>query len=624
MISIPYLPFEIIEHINDYLMQRERYELMQLNRTFYQVFIRFLYRNITIESKDQYKQLVNIFKETQYTNMPLGQCVHQLDILLDELSENELIHIQQLCLFVQSIHIDWRIWNYLGYCLEEPLYTPRNYHPRRNLPAFATKFLSNYGSCRLSSLTLDLYNINRVNSLDILCYTPRLRSLTLLGLNQPDSNININVIESIHQACPFLEQISLEGYRADALGFIGTMAIMSSNTTIKPLRRMKSFKLQSQYGTDRYQDWLPYLGQKYPNLLSLDFHHSGSSKNIVESCPVELYRQFITRCPKLTYICWNNTVPDFRFFQELDKAQNHQLKRLEVYDNIAVSTLLTSALFDSQYHMLSHVTQLVFGPMPRDTSPQVLIQSIAEACPLLSHLKLCEPHCNLATPFRIDTILDHCQRLVSLELDHVALRVSFDRRQIMRKQTKHPLQSLTMRHCSSFDGVFDHVSSTCPHLDQLSLFACTQRDRRYKVRIHMPHQKFRKVQLHGLRTETFDVERRIRFFSIVQQQKTAWYYMNQFQVPGQDLASRNYAYHFLEMAVQFATLSKSEVAQLCSLLEKPMPWSFVELCKQAYLAIQNSGVVPDWEPKDIYDAGYVDLVCQSIDQLYINKQRVDL
>jgi hypothetical protein len=623
MISIPYLPFEIIEHINDYLTVRDRYEIIQLNRAFYHVFLRFLYRNITIETKNQYKQLVSNFIATQYTNSPLGQCVYQLDILLDELSENELIHIQQLCPYVQSIYIDWRIWNYLGYHLEEPACTPRNYQSRQRLPVFAIQFLSCYGSGRLSSLTLDLYNINQVNSLDILRYTPGLRSLTLLGINQPDSNINIKFIESIHQACPFLEQVSLEGYRAEALGFIRMMAAMPISV-IEPLKRMRSFRLQSQYGADRYQDWLPYIGQKYPNLVSLYFHHSGNGKDIIESCPTEIYRHFIKSCPRLASIRWNNIASDFRFFEELDKAQHSQLKCLEVYDNVAIPTLLTSALFDSRHHILSNVTWLTFGSMPHGLPPQVLIQSIAKACPLLNHLNLREPYCHLATPFRIDTILDHCSRLVSLELDHIALRVSFDRRHMAQSQTEHPLRALTMRHCSSFNGVLDYISTRCLQLDQLSLVAYTQRDRRYKVQIHMPHQKFRKVELHGLRTETFDVERRIRFFSLVQQQKSAWYYMNQYQIPNQDLMSRDYAYHCLEMAKQVITLSKPEAALLYSLLEKPMPWSFVELHKREYLAVQRSDLVSDWEPKDIYDAGYVDLVCQSIDQLYINKKRIDI
>lgn len=616
MTSILYLPFEIIEQVNDYLTHRDIYELIQLNRIFYQVFLRFLYYNITIQSKDQYKQLVSIFRESSYSVLPLGQCVYYLNILLDKLSKSELMYIQQLCPFVQSIHIDWRIWN----SLEEPSDAPRTCSLRRSLPTFATEFLSNYGTRRLSSLTLDLYNISEVNALDILRYTPNLKSLTLLGINQPDSNLNVDFVESIHQSCPFLEHISLEGYRAEALEFARMMTTMPTNT-ITPLKRMKSFKLQSQYGADRYQDWLPYLGQKYPGLLSLNFHHSGSGKYIIEPCPVELYRYFIACCPRLAYICWNNVAPDFRFFQELDHAQHLQLKCLEMYDTVGVSTLLTSALFDSRHHILINVTRLTFGSISRDVPPQILVQSIAKACPQLNHLKLRQPHCNLATPFRIDTILDHCQRLISLKLDHIALRVSHDGRKTFQN---HPLQKLTMHHCSSFDGVFEHISPRCPHLDHLSLFAYTQRDRRYKVQIRMPYQKFRNVQLHGLRTETFDVERRIRFFSIVQKQKTAWYYMTQYQTPDEDLMSRGYAHYCLEIATQLVSMNKSEISLLCSLLKKPMSWLFVERCKRDYLTVQSSELVSDWDPKDIYDAGHVDLVCQSIDQLYINKKRVDI
>lgn len=618
MSSIPYLPFEIIEHVNSYLSHQDRYELLHLNTSFYQKFIILLYRTITIKSPNQLKQLLHIFNETENTQLPLGKCVHQLDIFLDELSEYELRAIQSSCPFVQSIHIDWRIWNYLSFIEESPnTRLSRNYHSRRSFSSVATRFLSNYGACKLSSITLDLYSMNQIDAKSLLCYTPNLRNLTLMGINQ-HHNITIQYVESIHEQCPFLESITLEGYRAEAENFIH----MIQPTHVNSLPRMKSFQLKCQYGADRYQDWLPYLGRKYPNLISLNFHHLGTGKDIIEPCSVELYRQFIENCPRLTFIRWNNTAPDFRFFQELDKSQHKKLKRLEVYDNVTVPALLTSALFESPHQILSNLTHLTFGPIPRGVMPNKLVQSIAIACPRLKHLCLREPHCNLNSPFKIDSILEYCRKLESLELHNIALRVSFDRRRQEPIWNNHPLKSLVMRHCSSFDGVFDYISPRCPYLDELTLFAYTQRDRRYKVQIHMPFQRFRKVQLHGLRTETFDLDRRIRFFSIGQQQQATWFFMNKFVLKDQEVIGRGYNYRGMEIAQDMSQLKNAEVYLLRTFLEKPMSWSSLEAHKQEYLKWNNVSMVEDWHPKDIYDAGYVDLICASVDQIFINKKRI--
>lgn len=602
--SIPYLPFEIIEHVNDYLTHSDRYQLIQVNRTWHHIFRVLLYRTITIESNYQFKQLMYIFAN----NAMIGRNVHQLNILLDQLEIEELQKVQLVCPFVQSIHIDWRIWNYLS---RDPSQQQRNYLPRLYLTPFATQFISNYGACKLSSLTLDLYNIEHMDAKSILCYTPNLRNLTLMGMNQ-NNIISIQYIETIHQSCPYLETISLEGYKIEAYHDI------QHYYSIKPTKRIQSFKLQSQYGADRYQQWLPFMGAKYPHLVTFEFHHLGDSKDIIEPCSSRIYSQFIQQCPHLKHISWNNSVPDFRFFQALDKVNHQQLKRLELYDSISIPSLFTTVLFDTSCHsVLFNVTRLTFGPVPRGMLPHDLIVSLSKACPQLKHLYLCEPQCNLTLPFKIDSILDHCKKLVSLQLDRIALRVSFG---LFNKiYDQHPLKSLIMRHCSSFDGVFDHISPRCPKLDELTLFAYTQRDRRYKVQIHLPHQNFKKINLHGLRTETFDLERRIRFFSIKQQQRQDCYFMNKYHVMLGNNSSRNHYGQHIEMAQELQALNESEIRILHSLLENPVSWADVEHRKREYLVHHASTLVNDWKPKDIYDSGYVDFICQSVEKLYINK-----
>lgn len=627
MSFLPLLPFEIIEEVDQYISHQDRYELIKVNRTWYSTFLRLLYRTITIETYNQYKQITKRFQDTQFSDIPLGYYVQGLNIMLDELTQEELSSIQEQCPFVQAVHVDWRIWNYIAFSEDINQQPPRNHCPRPTLPSKAFDFISSYGASKLSSLTLDVYNIQNIDCRIILQETPNLRRLSLLGLNQ-QTQISVSFIESIHNICLYLETLLLEGYIADAYPTQGIFQVGEQqedqemiNHPIIPVRRMKSFKLHCQYGADRYQDWLPYFGLKYPQLVSFDFNHSGSGKDIIEQCPVEVYSQFLSRCPLLTYVRWNNTAPDFRFFQQLDHqipTNPVRIKQLEVYDNFLIPSLLTTALFESQHNILSHVTHLTIGPVPRDMVPHQLINQISKACPELRHLCLKEPHCNLANPFKIDNILDRYRKLLSLKLDHIVLRVSFDRK-VPEMNDNHPLKSLEMNHCSSFDGVLSHISPRCPQLEELSLFAYTQRDRRYKVQVHMPYQRFRKVQIHGLRTENYDVERRIRFFSIKTENISTWYYMSKFDVRNHSIG-RDCTYRCMEMAQEITDLKPSEVALMNQLLERPIPWIEMETHKREFLERENSTLVYDWHPKDIYDAGHVELVCQSVERLYINKK----
>ncbi|KAI8050130.1 uncharacterized protein B0P05DRAFT_575786 [Gilbertella persicaria] len=418
---------------------------------------------------------------------------------------------------------------------------------------------------RLSFLTLDLPK--SILPLDIIRYTPHLKSLTLMRIHQW---ITFELMESIHQNCPYLESLSLEGDNAQAL---------STHSLIQPAYRLKSFELNVEFGADRYHDWLIYLGQKYPRLISCRFRHSGRNKDMIEPCPTELYAWFIACCPFLVDLQWHNIIPDFRFFRQLHQRQ---LKRLVVYDNsMMLPTFLTSALFD--HPCLSSLTHLTLA-MPRSASPNEFIQSIARTCPRLKHLGLRETYCDLSAPFKMDNILDHCQHLVSLELHRIALRVL-----ATQKPRPHPLERLEMNQCCLFDGVFDHIALRCFDLKYLQLFALTQKDRRYKVRIHLPFQKLHKAEIAGLRTETFDIERRIRFFSI----QHHWFYMSQFDVPNDKI----------EVAQAFEQVDISKSQFLSSL------WT----------TSQRKNCIQDW---DTYDAGHVDFQCQSIQYLYLNKKRV--
>lgn len=552
-----YLPFEIIENINQYLDTTDKYQLVLVNHAFYKVFVILLYRSITIKTNKQYKQLIHVLEETSLFN-PLGKYTKSLKLLLCQLEQEQLERTQQLCPFIQSIHVDGRIWHYLG-------------------SDKITKFISVYGSSKLSCLTLDLYHMD-TDLIAILCYTHNLRNLTIMGIRQL---ITIDLIESIHASCIYLNHVSLDGHKAEAT--------ISGTRRLSPLHNnVKTFQLKCQFGADRYQDWLPYIGTTYPKLLACHFHHAGKGKDLIAPCSTQVYRQFIQDCPLLQHVGWHNIEPDFRYFQQLDRIKSQQLKQLEIYDSIAAPWLLTTCLFDSAHSILENVRQLTFGAVPRGMTSDELMASIHKACPQLVHLSLVEPKCHLSNPFRVDTILKQCQRLQNLELDHIVLRVSYN----LEDNANFPLKRLTMRHCSSFDGVFDYMSPRCPQLEEISLFAHTQKDRRYKVQIHMPHQEFKKVQFHGLRTESYDTERRIRFFSVREKQVQHWHVMDRYDIV-----------NGMERANDLRMLGNVETSVLESVLEKPAAHA-------------------NWN--DIYGAGYVDFVCKSVGKLYLNKKLVTL
>ncbi|KAG2203947.1 hypothetical protein INT47_007530 [Mucor saturninus] len=552
------LPFELIEQIDRHLCSSDRYQLVLANRLFYRTFITLLYRSITIQTNKEYKQLINVLSNSVSSPLPLGRYTHTLQILLGKLDQKELEKVQQLCPNVQSVHIDGRIWHsYLNETITDI--------------SMQQKFLSVYGSCKLSCLTLDLFSMDM--DIEVLVgYTPNLRNLTIMGIYQV---ITVDLVESIGAACMYLQNISLDGIHAEAIWTCSP--ILSSD--------IRSFKLKCQFGADRYQDWLPYISMKYPKLVSCYFHHAGQGKDLIVPCSAHIYRQFIQRCPLIKHMGWHNIEPDFQYFQQLDQMKNQSLKQLDIYDTISVSWLLSSSLFGSCHSILQNVVQLRFGSVPQDMSSYELILAIHQACPQLVHLSLAEPKCNLSNPFRINHILEQCQRLQSLELDYIVLRVSMD----CSVAKQHPLKSLTMRHCSSFNGVFDYMSPRCLELESLSLFAHLQKDRRHKVQIHMPYQKFKTVTLHGLRTESYDAERRIRFFSVVAQGCVGqWRFMQKYEIVNE-----------MERAEEWKMLTCVEKGFLESLLEGPPTLIFGH---------------------DIHTTGYVDFVCKSVERLYLNKK----
>lgn len=591
---IPNLPFEIIEQTNRYLTQEDRYNLVLTGQAFYQLFTRLLYRSITIETHKQWARLISNF-ENSHQLLPLGHYVHSLSILLDKLPETELRRIQNLCPFVQSIHIDWRIWNYQSFVEENKVsdMNSYNYQPRK-LTNFAYQFMTHYGPCKLSSLVLDVSHMTSINPANILSYTPHLKSLQLVGINQ-EITFNCPFIERLHELCPNLELLHLDGCLAEA----DTHNLQSFS--IQPSNRMKSFHLKAEFGADHFQDWLPYIALKYPQLEYLEFHHSGESKDMIELGTPELYCQFFQRCPQLAHFAWHNAAPDFQFLKEI----NRPIQTLSILDTLPLSSLLTSSLFNTNNQHMQSVSRLEIGPLPRDITPNDLIHSIGHACPHLKHLALREMRCNLSQPFKIDVILNHCPALLTLSLVRIALRVSFP----PSYTNEHPLQVLEMQHCSSFDGMFEHVSICCPQLRELQLFAVTQRDRRYKVQIHLPRQQLRKIKLHGLRTETFDEHRRIRFFCINTKGVVKWYYMDKYSVEND-----------MEVNEKMILLNETEVSLLHVFMRCKTNHDKMECIKQ-HLRSYPDSIAKNWYILD--EAGYVDIHCDSVRNLNINKKLIE-
>ncbi|OBZ81913.1 hypothetical protein A0J61_10039 [Choanephora cucurbitarum] len=440
--------------------------------------------------------------------------------------------------------------------------------------------LSFYRSFRyIASLSLR-EQANEKSLLDILSHHTQLKELSVLASNK--MNITSRLLASVHQQCPYLEFLAMEGAHAKAPEH-------TTQLTYPTIHHIKVLKLQLCSGMDACHQWLAYIGTAYPQLESLALKsHKKDASQENESHPVEIYRQFWTNCPKLVDVdlCGIEIGP--LFFQQLEQQQR-PLKRLGLCGICSDCLVICNGLFDSSN--LSTIQSMNLA-LPFTRTSNRFIESIGKACPRLQHLAL-NGYYFLTGDIAMATLLNALPCLISLEVVQANL-CALDN-QARHSVLLHPLKKMKFVQCMLLNEVFDYVAARCYSLQYLTLndnrfdAPCLPHSAAdevqptiscYKTEIHLPNQQLREFKIgRRIRTKKAPFDQIVQLFHVKQNQKKQehWYHIDTHR-------------------------------------ENP---SSVPVIARPFQEIEDKINKPH-----TLQQGYISLVCQSIDAVYMNKKRL--
>lgn len=620
------LPIEIIELISINTSTHDLLEVILVSKSWYHFFYNFIYRSLSIDTYDKQQRILSAFD----TGKLPGHNVKSLTLRGIGLTEHDTSHLSKLFPEVDTLVLDWNIWSsFLQFQVHFDSEAPISFiHPPQGLPPSVDQLFSYYGSHNLRHLTIDAVNQDSTDIWSILASCPRLKTLKLLNLNH-EHIITLGYLETIHQLCPHLVDLSIKCTRSDPNPALLPQFSENQDRIVLTRTVLKSFSLASKSGSAKWPYWLPYFSAKYPHLQHIQFKHCGLGKDGGgnQIIPDQVFTLFTHGCRQLKSIRWNNIIVQhdqqkglFSLCDQHHEKQQKQpflrLERIEAYENFQIpGSIQLSPLVQQDTLMSSLLTSLTIGQPPADVTTAQVMEAIGN-CRNLVSLKIQECFVNPEIAYGMDDILMHCKSLHTLCIKDVHL--------ISRCNTiisNHPLKKLKLKRSSFNEGVFDTASRACPQLDHVELLGCFQRDRRDQVRILLPRQELTTLKIQGLRTRRYYAGCRIRFFQINQ----SWHYMSQYDIRvhpvGQKIAFQKY--RNMEFAHTLDRLDDRDIQELKSLVttETLKAWDIEAVLRN----LQTPNTCLDaslWDPEVLYYSGFVKIEIKSVQRLLINNKLV--
>ncbi|CEP19669.1 hypothetical protein [Parasitella parasitica] len=620
------LPREIIESISFYISTHDLLQVILVSKSWYRLFYNFIYRSLTIDTYEKQEVILSAFCTG---NLP-GHFVKALTLQGIDLNEYETSHLTKLFPEVDTLIFNWNIWSSsLQFHAYFDSDAPISFiHPPQGLPPCVGQLFCFYGSQNLRNLSIDAANQESTDLWSILASCPRLKSLKLLNLNH-EHIITLGYLETIHQLCPNLVELTIKCTRSDPNPALLSQFSEDQYSLVLTPTVLQSFSLASKSGSAKWPYWLPYFSVKYPHLQHVQFKHCGLGKDGGgnQIVPDQVFMSFKHGCRQLKSVRWNKIIvrhdQQKGLFSLCDQHHNKQqvqpflhLERIEAYENFQIpSSIQSSPLVQGNSLMSSLLTSLTIGQPPADVATVQVLEAIGH-CKNLVSLKIQECFVDPEIAYDMDNILNHCKHLHTLYIKDVHLKTSSARKAIL---SNHPLKKLKLKRASFDEGVFDIVSKACPLLDHVELLGCFQRDRRDQVRILLPRQELTTLKIQGLRTRQYFAGCRIRFFQVNQ----SWYYMSQYDIRthlvGQKLPFQKY--RNMEFAHTFDRLEDRDIQELKLLVttETLKAWD-IEAVKRNLQTPSTCLDASFWDPENLYYSGFVKIEFKSVQHLLINNK----
>lgn len=595
------LPFEIIELVSQNASIDDLLELIHVSKSWHAFFLTFLYRSMSIDSREKLESILPAVTD-------MGHNVRSLALNVPQLSDQDIYNLTKS--FSDIDTLSWKL-----YCLESSSdhidsEAPISFiHPSRGLSPAIHHIFQYYGSRNLKHLTLDTLDHGSLDIWSILSLCPRLKSLNLFNLNA-EHIITLGYLETIHQYCPQLVSLTIKCNRSDPNPALLPQFNQNDDPIVLLPTLLESFSLSSKSGSAKWPLWLPYFAIKYPHLKHVLFKHGGLGKehNHGYELPERAYIMFARSCKHIKTMRWNKIqMPEDN---PLFSQPEFQPTRIEGYENFSNSHLTGS----HPSGFLDVLTWLTIGNPPRDIIPTQVIGTLSRY-KNLTHLKVQE-----GASFAVNDILVHCPQLISLDMKDVHVNVN----NVQKIGGQHPLKKLMMKRASFTQDVLDHISQQCLKLEHVELLACFQTDRRDQVVLNFNQQKLKTLKIQGLRTRRYYTGCRIRFFSVNTSKHHLWKYMTDYEVRFHGVGKKKCfeKYRDMEYATRFDTLDERDVQALTSLVttETLKAWDIQAV--KSRLPYTSHILPSSWAPENIYYSGFVNIICQSVENLIINQKSI--
>ncbi|KAI8333276.1 hypothetical protein EDC96DRAFT_20420 [Choanephora cucurbitarum] len=551
------LPLEIYDAIAIHLSCKEYSQLVQVNHAFHQVFVKFLFRGVVIDNNIRLKELVN---DSNYHHF-----VWHLKVETDTLRDSDIDRLQGSLSHLRSIHLD------MSFC-------------------HARSFQSFQSFQHLSSLSLDSMPIS-MHHISQLSVPPNLESLVIKFKTR--FTFDTDALEHIHAMCPVLKSLVIEGIHAISLRHEKLQQTIPANT-------MQKLMIKASHDSDQICACLTYIGNKYPNIVSLELEHNFMPhlEPLDEPYPAEFCDWFLSSCPQLAYLQLTGSMFFLPLFRKLRERQDTCLSIIYQDsfisgDFLRISELKPTDLYAVKKLDICHAFVL--------ENP---LELIGNACVNLSQLTLRGMEMEIQEPFKISMVLDCLPNLKKLKM--VGFELLSDKH--MPIITKHPLEEISITNCSLIDGFFHSVSNCCLYLKRLSICKTRFLDQRDEVCIDLQQQELDSVEIQCVFTPRIDQVTQL--FHVQSQAKSDWYCVKKYKAHMKSTP---------ELAESIEQLGASDALVLTKMLSQhPSRWQ--DLLFYAYSC--PSGLFKNEAILTALTASCLKLRCQSIGSLSIHDIKV--
>ncbi|KAF7729305.1 hypothetical protein EC973_004561 [Apophysomyces ossiformis] len=629
--TISSLPIELLDIIGTYLSHEDRYVCVIVNREWYTLFRRLLYQSVTVKNRNQFHWFYKRLDLESKDPRPIGHCVKDLNIYCGKLTLEELRRIPTLCPNVESLDVDWTIWQRFAQG-HGSLSAQELVHP------IMTSFLTSW---KLTRLTLDCFRLSyAIDITAVLICVPNLHSLSFRNLRY---DFYLHDIEKIHACCPLLESLHI---RCLAMITYPTRRLSDNLITTEPANKMKRLFIQFNDNRAVTSGWYEYVARKYPNIEELHFEtpdkYGLGPMDYGDTARLEAFDLLARNCHRLKTVRMTRFNIEDRFFKVFDHADS-RLEKISCKLSSQVNHLQVGRLefetirqFRHSLTSLSIVWSTYNNPFPGLLSRLGGFLLLTE---LTLNLYLGRYHPDDAC--MIDVVFEHCVALKTFVLEQGIL--SFRKPTSHRDTPFHGLTSLTLNWVYFDEEALIYVSKRCPHLDCLVMFGCFPRrtSNHTIVQIDMPQQKFSKIDVSYLRLgpawNRHSRESPIKLFSLTQLMKqtclsdespspTSVYFMNAYYksrslCPRYDLyVDDNDRSRQTGFAKSFRELRSREIAAMNNaMLAEPMN----PPAKRSRTAYEQGSCHDRWT-KEIREHGIAKITCHSVHRLRINGKRISL